>query len=202
KSPESWRLVNNNKKDGQEIVFTLQGLIQDKNLPDRKINPGKAHLLQQAVTLTGLGTETFESSMDALCKMHTIFSRQFPEGKLAPWQPVASAWTTGRGLVLTNRYFTRRSEANTMPSIPFSEGIDPRGILKKMLNNKMIHTEENEVKYYTRYADMARFRYITSLPQIFRVGDLVEVQFSLVVYKMRDEQYILKPMLYAIALLD
>ncbi|TFK57877.1 hypothetical protein BDN72DRAFT_730887, partial [Pluteus cervinus] len=187
--------------------FTLQGLIQDKNLPpligDRKINPGKAHLLQQAITLTGLGTETFESSIDALCKMHTIFSRQFPEGKLAPWQPVASAWTTGRGLVLTNRYFTRRSEANTMPSVPFSEGIDPRGILKKMLNSRIIHTEENEVRYYTRYADMGNnFKYITSLPQIFRVGDLVEVQFSLVVYKMRNEEYVLKPMLYAIALLD
>ncbi|TFK58241.1 hypothetical protein BDN72DRAFT_866105, partial [Pluteus cervinus] len=44
--------------------------------------------------------------------------------------------------------------------------------------------------------------YLTVDPQIFRVGDVVEVQFSLVVYRMRGDNYICKPMLYSIALLE
>ena len=49
---------------------------------------------------------------------------------------------------------------------------------------------------------MTHRRYLPASPQIFRIGDLVEAQFSLVVYKMKGENYVLKPMLYSIALLD
>ncbi len=45
-------------------------------------------------------------------------------------------------------------------------------------------------------------RYLPAAPQQFRLGDIVEVQFSLVVYQMRTQYYVLKPMLYSIALLD
>ncbi|TFK59114.1 hypothetical protein BDN72DRAFT_906141, partial [Pluteus cervinus] len=57
--------------------------------------------------------------------------------------------------------------------------------------------------YYQRYADLGRnYKYLPASPQIFRIGDLVEAQFSLVVYKMKGENYVLKPMLYSIVLLD
>ncbi|TFK60824.1 hypothetical protein BDN72DRAFT_778922 [Pluteus cervinus] len=215
KTPASWRLVNQNKGNGEEIVFTIQGVIEHKSLPpipgDRKSRPltpfrivsSKPHLLQQSVTLTGLGTESFESSIEALIKIHNVLSHEFPEGKLTAWQPATTGWTSGRGLTLTNRYFTNRSEGSGMQNVPFSTDVDPKGVLTKMLNNKLIHTKENEVKHYTRYSDLGNnFRYLKSKPQFFRVGDIVEIQFSLVVFQMRTEQYILKPMLYSIALLD
>jgi hypothetical protein len=46
------------------------------------------------------------------------------------------------------------------------------------------------------------YRYLPTSPQCFRIGDLVEVEFALVAYKMRADQYILKPMLYSIVPLD
>lgn len=45
-------------------------------------------------------------------------------------------------------------------------------------------------------------RYNEIKPQSFRVGDIVEVAFSLVAYKMRTGEHVLKPMLYSLVLLD
>ncbi|TFK57968.1 hypothetical protein BDN72DRAFT_907242 [Pluteus cervinus] len=72
-----------------------------------------------------------------------------------------------------------------------------------MLNSSLIHTAENDVQYVIRHSDLGRtFRYMPAGPQHFRIGDIVEVQFSVVVYKMRTDYYVFKPMLYSIALLD
>ncbi|TFK59464.1 hypothetical protein BDN72DRAFT_780707, partial [Pluteus cervinus] len=151
----------------------------------------------------GLGTATFEESLTAIAQMHTVFSRYFPEGHICPWQPPLTSMTNTRGLLLSNRHFTRRTEGTQMEAIPFPTSVDPKGILANFVTPSLIHTEENEVKYFIRVSDMARnYQYKTTTPQVFRIGDIVEVQFSLVVYKMRADQYILKPMLYSLALLD
>lgn len=39
-------------------------------------------------------------------------------------------------------------------------------------------------------------------PQIFRVGDIVEAEFGLVAFKLRGDEYTLKPILYALVLLE
>ncbi|TFK59504.1 hypothetical protein BDN72DRAFT_780625, partial [Pluteus cervinus] len=151
----------------------------------------------------GLGTATFEESLSAITQLYTVFSRHFPEGQICPWQPPLTSMTNTRGLLLSNRHFTRRTEGAQMQPIPFPIFVDPKGILANFVTPTLIHTEENEVKYFIRVADMARnYQYKPTTPTVFRVGDIVEVQFSLVVYKMRVDQYILKPMLYSIALLD
>ncbi|TFK59324.1 hypothetical protein BDN72DRAFT_905959 [Pluteus cervinus] len=90
-----------------------------------------------------------------------------------------------------------------MKAIPFSSVVDPKKYLTRMLSSTLIHTEENEVQYFARYSDMARqYKYLPAVPQQFRLGDIVEVQFSLVVYQLRTNYYVLKPMLYSIALLE
>lgn len=106
------------------------------------------------VTLTGLGTETFENSLDAIAKILTVLGRQFPEGKLIAWQPPACSMSAGHNLVLTNRYFTKQSEAANMTSTLFPSNVDPKQILSRMTGSQLIHTEENQVKYYTRYGDL------------------------------------------------
>ncbi|TFK58007.1 hypothetical protein BDN72DRAFT_782633, partial [Pluteus cervinus] len=205
--PSSWRLVKQGEGEGEEVVFTLQGAIEEKNLPpmveDPKIPRNKAQYLTQSITLSGLGTLTFEESMTALSEAYTVFSRQFPEGRLMPLQCNPSSWGLGKSLVLSNRYFTKRSEGPQMKSIPFPAAVDPRKILTKYLTSTLIHTEENDVQYYVRHSDLGRnHKYHIAAPQNFRIGDIVEVQFSLVVYQMRTEHYVLKPMLYSLALLD
>ncbi|TFK59963.1 hypothetical protein BDN72DRAFT_724233, partial [Pluteus cervinus] len=203
--PSSWRLVKQGEGEGEEVVFTLQGVIEEKNLPPMVEDPNfriprnKAQYLTQSVTISGLGTSTFEDSITALNEMYTVFSRQFPEGRLMPLQSNSSNWGLGRSLVLSNRYFTKRSEGPQMKSVPFPAAVDPRKILTRYLTSSLIHTEENDVQYFVL---LTVIRYHSSTPQNFRVGDIVEVQFSLVVYQMRTEHYVLKPMLYSLALLD
>ncbi|TFK60499.1 hypothetical protein BDN72DRAFT_779335, partial [Pluteus cervinus] len=195
--PSSWRLVKQTGAEKEEVVFTIQGVIEGKQLPpiieDLKMARNKAFLLHQSVTLCGLGTKTFEESLSALTKIWTVFGRQFPEGRLMPWQAGASVFGGGT-LTFSNRHFTKKSEAGQMQSAPFPSNVDPKKILTKMLNSSLIHTAENNVQYVVRHSDLD--------PQHFRVGDIVEVQFSIVVYKMRTDYYVLKPMLYSIALLD
>ncbi|TFK57741.1 hypothetical protein BDN72DRAFT_866524, partial [Pluteus cervinus] len=207
KSPASWRLVKQSGDASEEVIFTMQGVIEGKNLPpmieDPKIPHNKAQFLTQSVTLSGLGTPTFEESLSALTKMYTVFCRQFPEGRVLPLPTAESCIGVGESLTFSNRYFTKRAEGPHMRAISFSSIIDPKKYLTRMLSSTLIHTEENEVQYFTRYADMARqYKYLPAVPQQFRLGDIVEVQFSLVVYQMRTQYYVVKPMLYSIALLD
>ncbi|TFK59341.1 hypothetical protein BDN72DRAFT_780871 [Pluteus cervinus] len=203
KSPASWRLVKQSGDASEEVVFTMQGVIESKNLPpileDPKVPTNKAQFLTQSVTLSGLGTAMFEESLSALKEMHTVFCRQFPEGRVLPLPTVESSVGVGESLTFSNRYFTKRSEGPHMKTVPFSSVVDPKKFFTRMLSSTLIHTEENEVQYFTRYSDLG---YLPAGPQQFRLGDIVEVQFSLVVYQMRTQYYVIKPMLYSIALLD
>ncbi|TFK61642.1 hypothetical protein BDN72DRAFT_778033, partial [Pluteus cervinus] len=207
-SPPSWRLVDKTRGDNQEIVFHLQGVLEHKVLPPvleaRKSNSvSKPYLFSQSLHLAGLGTATFDESVNAALQMFNVLSRQFPDKHVAVWDPPKSSWTDNFGMSMSNRYFTRVKEAGHMSNIPFPANVDPNNVLKAMLNDEFIHTEENDVKYYTRYKDLGNMpTYFPGNPQMFRVGDIVEVQFSLVYYKMRLEKYVFKPMLYSIALLD
>ncbi|TFK58730.1 hypothetical protein BDN72DRAFT_781684, partial [Pluteus cervinus] len=100
-------------------------------------------------------------------------------------------------------YFTRRKDGPLMKPVAFHQDIDPKGFLSRAVGSNIIHTEENQVKYFRREKDeVGDARYHPVEPQIFRIGDIVEIQFGLVVYKMRTDNYILKPMLYSLALID
>ena len=112
--------------------------------------------LTQSVTLSGLGTPTFDESVVALSEVYTVFSRQFPEGRMMPLQNTPSSFGLGSTFVLSNRYFTRRSEGPQMKSTPFPSTVDPRKILTRHLSSSLIHTEENDVQYFVRHSDMGK----------------------------------------------
>ncbi|TFK62689.1 hypothetical protein BDN72DRAFT_776823 [Pluteus cervinus] len=209
KSPASWRLVKQSGDKSEEVIFTMQGVIEGKNLPPvgdslvSRIPNNKAHFMTQSVTLSGLGTPTFEESLSALTEMYTVFCRQFPEGRVLPLPTAESCIGIGGSLTFSNRHFTKRAEGPHMKAVPFSSLVDPKKYLTRMLSSTLIHTEENEVQYFTRYSDMGQnYKYLPAGPQQFRLGDIVEVQFSMVVYQMRTQYYVVKPMLYSVALLD
>lgn len=73
-----------------------------------------------------------------------------------PWNASPCSLSEGRTLVLSNRYFTRRSEARSMRSIPFPQEVDPKRVLSNVVNEAIIHTEENEVVYLTRITDISK----------------------------------------------
>ncbi|TFK73100.1 hypothetical protein BDN72DRAFT_762188, partial [Pluteus cervinus] len=206
--PHSWRLISSDASgDTEEGVFSLQGAIVGLELPPILERPGVSTkaipFLRQQVTLSGLGLPQFEKALDLSGDAYNKFRRYFPEKQLLPWFCPPCASSSGRTISFSNRYFTRRNEAPTLKAIPFSIPVDPKRILTNLVNGTIFHAEDNEVNYYERYKEEDNsLKHVPLFPQNFRIGDLVDVQFSFVAYSMRTEQYIMKPMLYSITLID
>ena len=108
----------------------------------------KYPLLQQSVTLSGLGTIQFERSVEVLSQnLYASFQRAVPESKLLSWQGAPCESSVGRTMSFSNRYFSRAFEANQLERTPFSGEVDPKGFLSRALCDSLVHTAENEVQY-------------------------------------------------------
>jgi hypothetical protein len=98
------------------------------------------------LTITGLGTATFEEAIRSAFGLHERFQRQFPHGKLENWE--TSAYKDFYALELSNRYLTPRRDAPLAEHIPFSKEVDPLGFLEDAVGGDFFHSQENEVQYY------------------------------------------------------
>ncbi|TFK61187.1 hypothetical protein BDN72DRAFT_904311 [Pluteus cervinus] len=200
--PRCWRLIRR-LDDGQseEAVFSLHELPPVTELP--RMGARSHPFLRQSVTLTGLSTDVFEAAVDRSQEVYNKFQRFFPENQLLPWGAMNCTITDGRTLTFSNRYFTRRQEAPTIRAIPFTYDVDPKRLLTQLVTGHLFHSSDNEVSYYTRYKDEDhQLVHDFTNPQTFRIGDIVDVQFSFVVYRMRTGEHIMKPMLFSIALVN
>ncbi|KAF8873003.1 hypothetical protein BD779DRAFT_1452340, partial [Infundibulicybe gibba] len=190
----------------EEAVFTIQGVLVVKDLPPIQEKPPQAttryRYLRQGITITGLGSPTFEYAINAAVDISRMFDRQFPEGKMEPW----TAPTTDEGqscIELSNRYFTPKRDAPRMIHIPFPESVDPHGILERMTKGEYIHGEENVVEYYTCSREgSGEERFQAAKPHVFRIGDLVEAQVSFAVVPLKGGKCKMLCILRSIALLD
>lgn len=107
-------------------------------------NPRQA---SQSVTLSGLGGDTFEKSVQGVLEVYSHISRHLPQGKLLPWQP---QMTNGNlSLTFSNRYFASADEAQGQEPIALGAYVDPLNILRDAVPQG-IHTADNEVLYYER----------------------------------------------------
>jgi hypothetical protein len=127
---------------------------QNNNCYDR-LPADKYKYLRQSITLWGVGTPTFKNALEAAKSIHDRFDRQFAEKTL-------DAWTnpdTGDQacLDISNRYFTPKEEAQGLGQEKFLPGVDPRGILRDLARgdgiSSYVHTEDNQVLYFTTYRD-------------------------------------------------
>jgi hypothetical protein len=115
-------------------------------------SPARYKYLRQSISITGLGTATFEQSVSAVKEIHGCYERSFSEKKLQGWN--AGQFGRYQALNLSNRYFTPKRDAPGLEDRPFSEGVDPKGILEAMKQAGYVHGEENEVKYFARRLDL------------------------------------------------
>jgi len=98
------------------------------------------------VTLSGLGGKSFNLAIEAVLAVQSMLCRQFPDDSLEEWRP--NLFMDSPTLVISNRYFSERRRCPHGDSIPFHPDVDPKGILWKMIGEKLLHTQENHVDYY------------------------------------------------------
>lgn len=105
-----------------------------------------ANFMRQAITVTGLGSSTFDDSIRSILAIEETFSRQVGDRKLAPWKTGTYLdWVT---IYLSNRYFTpRRGHPNIQP-VPFDRLVDPDGTLEALAGEDRVHCMDNVVEYY------------------------------------------------------
>jgi hypothetical protein len=105
--------------------------------------------------LTGLNSTAFDNAARATQEVYGQFDREFEDGSLTTWD-VNGSEDDGQGpeLIASNRYFTPAPDAGCAKNTPFGLGIDPHNVLTHMLGqgkgpSSFVHTEDNQVKYYT-----------------------------------------------------
>ncbi|KAH7906420.1 hypothetical protein BJ138DRAFT_1221961 [Hygrophoropsis aurantiaca] len=182
----------------EEAVLYMQGIIVDVDLPPVKFRPRPQQVrhIRQSVTLCGLGQKAFGEAMSNLYGLHTLLSRRVPPGSLERWQPAEHQGFLAAEL--QNRYFTLRKFSGGMAKYPFDSFSDPRGYLEDCTTHELYHTEENHVDYFT----VAAAGSDAADPASFRVGDIVEASFSVIMAPIGPEKYKMLLVLRSVAHVD
>jgi hypothetical protein len=108
--------------------------------------------MRQGVTLVGLGTATFNDALDGIDEIYGIFSRALLEGSLGPGDCIACSGDPT--LHVSNRLLTPKKDALNMNAIELENGVDPRGVLKAIINEgEYVYCDDNEVKYFESKTD-------------------------------------------------
>ncbi|KAK7051291.1 hypothetical protein VNI00_004791 [Paramarasmius palmivorus] len=201
--PCVWRLVTPGSEP-EEIVFKLQGIIICSELPPftkrlgRKTNLG---FLRQGVTLTGLGLAEFDDALSGVRIGDLLLKRNVPVQGLE----TLNCFGEHRGLptiTISNRYFTPRRLAKGEAPIEISSDVDPSRILQNGPSD-YVHIRENVVEYErARGVDKKDLRFDPVSPAVFRLGDIVEIQFTLLTIRPAHSLHKTVPILRAITLLD
>lgn len=97
------------------------------------------------MTITGLGSKSFDSGMDNIVKAYMRFINHFPEDKVEHWQP--STLYPYAAIDVSSRYFTERKVAPQEENIPFGPMVDPNGVLAGLQGSEYIHGQDNYVEY-------------------------------------------------------
>ncbi|KAK0492680.1 hypothetical protein EDD18DRAFT_1108686 [Armillaria luteobubalina] len=203
----TWRIVRHGNNEGavEEIVFMIMGVINTLDLPpitrETRNQKEKARFLSQTIHLTGLGSEGFEDVVNVIKVVQQMGEREFKEGEVEDWKPsVVQGYTV---VELLNQYFRPRTASNEEESVPFSMDVDLEGILGRLMQHKLMHMDNNTVSYFKgEIDDRGKKRYTMAKPQIFRVGDIVEAQCSMVFLRSNNSVVRLKPVLRTIALVN
>ncbi|KAK0484114.1 hypothetical protein EDD18DRAFT_1112166 [Armillaria luteobubalina] len=200
-----WWLVKGNRDDAEEMVFSCTGIVCKANLPPVVRTPSvgrdKAIVLSQSITITGLGCASFDNAIATLQEIKLTAEREFKHGMLDKWTP--STYRGFPAFMLSNQYFWTMKEGAQHEAIPFSNNVDPVGILQRLGKTDVVHTEDNVVQYFKANTDdEGKRRFQRARPQLFRIRDVVEAQCSVIVFKTKGIKHQMKLVLRAIALLD
>ncbi|KAJ7251670.1 hypothetical protein C8J57DRAFT_1238498 [Mycena rebaudengoi] len=169
--------------DPREITFTVVGMLLDMDIPPNRLNTRNIPFFLQHATIVGLGTEKFEKAMDKIAQVAVEVELAFEDNNVEPWTPSGGADELGDTLQTSCRFFTLSKEAPTVQIVVFDKHVDPAGVLTNTLAKGIFHCVDNEVSYM----NMEGGRLVPKNPSAFRIGDIVELGFSVVAFKGSQE---------------
>ncbi|KAI1788903.1 hypothetical protein LXA43DRAFT_893730 [Ganoderma leucocontextum] len=158
--------------------------------------------LQQSITLTGLGTKSFDAAVCGVQTVYQVFNNHVSRtgGRLREWTP----GRCGQDLTLTftNCYLTSSHDLGDEASVDLSAMVDPFNVLRPLIKSE-VHTADNVVEYWERRqgGDSSK-EYAEIKPGLFMLTNLVEVQVSFVIVRVARQEHVFVPKLRAICLLD
>ncbi|KAM6493760.1 hypothetical protein JOM56_010121 [Amanita muscaria] len=207
----TWHLLhkkepNDLMSDDSEVVMDIQGILHQYVLPpfNNEISASSKQwkYLRQAVGLTGLGNPNFESSVKGLINIYAMFNRFVPADKLQANTSV-DVYGEHSAINCSNRYFSSRKDHPSSKHIPFSKNVDPKGILTRAVGSVYFQTEDNVVSYYERSQESnGAINYKPIPPVLFREGDVVEAQITMMLVPLKGGQFKLTAVLRCLTLLD
>ncbi|KAF4600272.1 hypothetical protein EYR38_004896 [Pleurotus pulmonarius] len=204
----------NDAGEAEEATIAIQGIISGCLLPPFELKSNRpdeirrlAHV-RQSVTITGLGSTSFESIVENCRRTHTMFSRYTPNAKLHPLPDFLGKYKSANAsgvnehttITASARFFTPAKQAAGFSIVDVNPELDPRGVLGKVDGTKWMHTDDNEVGYYM-FMPHDEERYKATTPIIFQTGDIVELQASMLSIPSKGN-YTVKLILRSIVLLD
>ncbi|THU86706.1 hypothetical protein K435DRAFT_804899 [Dendrothele bispora CBS 962.96] len=189
--------VPERKGSYHEALFRLQGVIYERELPPlnetrTRIRLSDAPYLRQHVGITGLGLAYMTDAVDNIHRLYAKFERALQSQDLHPW---AADQSCGYNTMEFQQI------AGTLPL----DGVDPDGVLRRMLGNGIVHTEENTVLYMkANKPDLPnlKWRYQDINPANFSIGDIVEIQFTIMAVRQKQGDYKIIFVLKSLTLLD
>ncbi|KAF9488593.1 hypothetical protein BDN71DRAFT_1403059, partial [Pleurotus eryngii] len=163
----------------------------------------------QSILLTGLGLQSFEQTIKNCQRVYSMFSQYTLNAKLVPSPEFlgkkrihseggADKYST---ITVSNRFFTPVKQFAGFTIVNVNTEIDPWETLSKVDKMKWLHTEDNTIDYYILSVGEGGSNCLPTTPIVFQVGDLVEVQASLMCIPIKGS-FTVKLILQSIVLLN
>ncbi|KAJ7138322.1 hypothetical protein C8R44DRAFT_868628 [Mycena epipterygia] len=167
----------------REGVFTLVEVLKESELPPvkaRSMSKNRVQYAWQHATIVGYNDENFRHGIsniqDVAYTLATVFAVD-----VTPWVPEDVSASYGVSLVGNCRYFTVGRKIPENSKVPFNADVDPAGTLKSYLSNSVAHCLDKSVAYL-KLKDNSP---VSKNPSAFRTGNIVEMGFTVVAFKMR-----------------
>lgn len=157
-----------------EVTFAVQGVIMETRLPPVSFEVRKPGFLRQSIRIGGSGSKTFDRNVELLRRLSACLQRSLPDGSVHPWAPILDQ-DGCPVLQFSNRYFSSTHAARGKTALSFPPAVDPKGVLARAAGDRWVHVDDNVVEYL-QIRDKRVYEYP---PQSYRVGDIVEVHFTI-----------------------
>ncbi|KAK7012340.1 hypothetical protein R3P38DRAFT_3200159 [Favolaschia claudopus] len=175
-----------------ELSIRVVGILSKAELVPGKLNkctPDKVANLCQRVELVGLGSEVFKAAVSNTRPILEMLTRYFGAQRVSEWN---IGQENGQyHLNCTCLYLTRTGDGvddAELQEIAFGRGVDPLGEFRKFRSAGLIHTAQNQVKYFRRStAADGKHTLYEAFPANFRKGDIVEVQGSVLSFSSKHK---------------